>query len=111
MTGPDPQWLTWTKRLQAIAQNGLTYAKDPFDRERYEQLQQVAAEMMATGTGIEDSQKILDLFRQEHGYCTPKIEVRGAAVFPSPGGRDCGQGRRCHDAVHGSGVRGRLRVS
>jgi ADP-ribose pyrophosphatase YjhB (NUDIX family) len=79
MTGPDPQWLTWTKRLQAIAQNGLTYAKDPFDRERYEQLQQVAAEMMATGTGIEDSQKILDLFRQEHGYCTPKIEVRGAA--------------------------------
>jgi ADP-ribose pyrophosphatase YjhB (NUDIX family) len=75
----DPQWLTWTKRLQAIAQNGLTYARDPFDVERYEQLQQVAAEMMATGTGITASEKVLDLFRQEHGYATPKIEVRGAA--------------------------------
>jgi ADP-ribose pyrophosphatase YjhB (NUDIX family) len=75
----DPQWLTWTKRLQAIAQNGLTYARDPFDTERYEQLQQVAAEMMAAGTGIANSEKVLDLFRQEHGYATPKIEVRGAA--------------------------------
>jgi len=75
----EPQWLSWTKRLQAIAQNGLTYAKDYYDKERYEQLRQVASEMMAAGTGIEDSQKVLDLFRQEHGYCTPKVEVRGAA--------------------------------
>jgi len=75
----EPQWLSWTKRLQAIAQNGLTYAKDYYDKERYEQLRQVASEMMAAGTGIEDAQKVLDLFRQEHGYCTPKIEVRGAA--------------------------------
>jgi len=31
----EPQWLSWSKRLQAIAQNGLTFAGDPFDIERY----------------------------------------------------------------------------
>jgi len=31
-------WLEWTRRLQAIAQSGLTYAKDPYDVERYEQV-------------------------------------------------------------------------
>jgi hypothetical protein len=36
--------------------------------------------------------------------------MRGLAVFLSPGSRDCGQSRRCHDAVHGSGVRRTLRV-
>ena len=74
----DPQWLTWTKRLQAIAQTGLTFTRDHYDKERYEQLQQIATEMMAAGTGMADSQKVLDLFRQEHGYATPKVEVRGA---------------------------------
>jgi ADP-ribose pyrophosphatase YjhB (NUDIX family) len=74
----DPQWLTWTKRLQAIAQTGLAFTRDHYDHERYEQLQEIAAEMLAKGTGIEDSQKLLDLFRQEHGYATPKVEVRGA---------------------------------
>ena len=47
----DPQWLTWAKKLQAIAQTGLTYAQDPFDVERYESVRQVAAEMMATASG------------------------------------------------------------
>ena len=43
----DPPWLTWAKKLQAIAQTGLTYARDPYDRERYTSVRQVAAEMMA----------------------------------------------------------------
>jgi ADP-ribose pyrophosphatase YjhB (NUDIX family) len=76
----DPQWLTWTKRLQAIAQTGLTFTRDYYDKERYQQLQEIAAEMMAAGTGIADSQRVLDLFRQEHGYATPKVEVRGAVL-------------------------------
>jgi hypothetical protein len=32
-----PQWLRWAQRLQAIAQNGIAYARDPFDLERYRQ--------------------------------------------------------------------------
>jgi ADP-ribose pyrophosphatase YjhB (NUDIX family) len=76
----DPPWLTWTKRLQAIAQTGLTFTQDHYDRERYEQLRAIAAEMMAAGSGMPDSEKILNLFRGEYGYATPKIEVRGAVV-------------------------------
>jgi ADP-ribose pyrophosphatase YjhB (NUDIX family) len=76
----DPSWLTWTKRIQAIAQTGLTFTRDHYDRERYQELQEIAAQMMAAGSGMPDSQKILDLFRGENGYATPKIEVRGAVV-------------------------------
>lgn len=73
------EWLAWAQRLQAIAQNGLTYAESPFDIERYEQIRQIAAEMMAAYTDT-DPTYILDLFRSETGYATPKIDVR-AAVF------------------------------
>ena len=76
----DPQWLNWTKRLQAIAQTGLTFTRDHYDHQRYEELQALAAEMMATGSGMPDSEKILNLFRNESGYATPKVEVRGAVV-------------------------------
>jgi ADP-ribose pyrophosphatase YjhB (NUDIX family) len=76
----DPQWLSWTKRLQAIAQTGLTFTRDHYDHERYEELREIAAEMMAAGGGITGSQMVLDLFKGESGYATPKIEVRGAVV-------------------------------
>src|ERR1700760_310137 len=77
---PDPQWLTWAKRLQAIAQTGLHFTRDHYDRERYEQLQEIAADMLATGSGMANADKILELFRREHGYATPKVEVRGAVI-------------------------------
>src|ERR1700753_4190885 len=76
----DPSVLKWTKRIQAIAQTGLSFTRDHYDHERYEELQEIAAEMMAAGSGMPDSQKVLDLFKQESGYATPKIEVRGAVV-------------------------------
>ena len=44
---PDPQWLRWSRRLQAIAQDGLTYSRDDYDLERYEQLGEPAAEIFA----------------------------------------------------------------
>ena len=43
----NPAWLEWTQRLQAIAQTGLTYAADPYDIERYEQIRALAAEIAA----------------------------------------------------------------
>ena len=76
----DPQWLTWTKRLQAIAQTGLTFTRDHYDQERYEELRELAAEMMAAGAGMPESEKVLQLFTAETGYATPKVEVRGAVV-------------------------------
>ena len=73
---PDPQWLFWAKQLQAIAQNGLTYADNPFDVERYEQVRAIAAEIMAGYTDL-NAEQIGDLFRDEVGHATPKVDVRG----------------------------------
>jgi ADP-ribose pyrophosphatase YjhB (NUDIX family) len=72
----DPYWLQWAQRLQAIAQNGLTFATDPFDVERYTALRQIAAEIFAQASTA-DLQNVLDLFAQQVGYATPKIDVRG----------------------------------
>ncbi|QOY88923.1 NUDIX hydrolase [Paludibaculum fermentans] len=76
----DPQWLSWVRQLQAIAQTGLTYAKDVYDIERYQTLRRLSAEMAAAGAGLPDSASILDLFSGDTGYATPKVDVR-AAVF------------------------------
>ena len=76
----DSTWLEWARRLQAISQIGLTYAKDPFDVERYEAIREIAAEMMADGTGTTDASRIVNLFEGDVGYATPKMDVR-AAVF------------------------------
>jgi ADP-ribose pyrophosphatase YjhB (NUDIX family) len=73
-------WLDWAQRLQAISQTGLTYCRDPFDTERYEAIREIAAEIMAKGTGLTDASFITNLFKGEVGYATPKVDVR-AAVF------------------------------
>ena len=73
----DTPWLAWVRRLQAIAQNGLTYNTNIYDRERYEQVQGVAAEILAAHSGL-DAARIPNLYSAEQGYATPKIDVRGA---------------------------------
>lgn len=74
-----PQWLTWARRLQAIAQSGLAYCKDQFDIERYHQIREIAAEMMTTGTAPPAEKSIANLFAEQAGYATPKVDVRVAA--------------------------------
>ncbi len=71
------EWLEWGRRLQAIAQTGLTYTEGAYDRERYNQIMAIASEMMAAHTGA-NSVDVLDLFAKEKGYATPKVDVRGA---------------------------------
>jgi 8-oxo-dGTP pyrophosphatase MutT (NUDIX family) len=73
------RWLTWARELQSIAQAGLTYSRDPYDRERFEQMQRVGAEMIAHHLQ-EPLETVLPLLRAEKGYATPKIDVR-SAVF------------------------------
>lgn len=79
----EPEWLVWARELQAIAQTGLTFAQDPFDRERYEQMRSLAARMMAA-LGGGDPAPIEALFAEQSGYATPKVDVR-AAVFRDDG--------------------------
>ncbi len=75
----DPGWLRWVKQLQAIAQDGLTYTTDDYDVGRYEQLREIATEILAAHSAgeLEDARGLLEL---EIGPATPKVDVR-AAVF------------------------------
>lgn len=70
------KWLEWAQRIQSISQAGLTFSSDAFDRERYEELRTISAEIMASHSESE-MQKIQELFVEEKGYPTPKIDVRG----------------------------------
>lgn len=72
-------WESWAEELQSIAQAGLFYGKDCFDRERYERIRQIAAEMMSAAAGI-SVEKVQGLFCNDTGYQTPKLDTR-AAIF------------------------------
>lgn len=75
----NPPWLDWSRQLQAIAQTGLTYAKDVYDIERYREVHRIAEKIMAHGAATPVSH-IAGLFANHTGYATPKVDVR-AAVF------------------------------
>jgi ADP-ribose pyrophosphatase YjhB (NUDIX family) len=72
----QPAWLEWSRELQAIAQNGLLFSENPYDRDRYEAIRNVAAQMMAAGSG-EPLEAISGIFSAQAGYATPKVDVRG----------------------------------
>lgn len=71
------KWLEWAKRIQSLSQAGLTYSKDVFDQERFEELRSISVEIMAEHTELE-MEKVRVLFANEKGYQTPKMDVRGA---------------------------------
>lgn len=75
----EMKWLDWAKEIQAIAQAGLAYTKDDFDRERFEQLRELSHEIIADYTET-DFSKVKELFAGESGYQTPKVDVR-AVIF------------------------------
>ena len=70
-------WLKWAIEIQSIAQAGLYYGEGIFDKERYQQLRKISQEMLSYKTNLSD-EKIENLFCNETGYQTPKIETRGA---------------------------------
>ncbi len=76
-TPNEPPWLLWSRKLQAIAQSGLAFTQDPYDRERYEMLRALAAEIVAEHCDASVGE-IATLFASERGYATPKLDVRGA---------------------------------
>ncbi len=74
-----PHWLGWADALQTIAAAGLTYTENPFDRDRFEQVRTIAAEILSRHTDL-TLPAALERLRAEPGYVTPKVDVR-AAVF------------------------------
>jgi ADP-ribose pyrophosphatase YjhB (NUDIX family) len=75
----EPQLWIQARKLQALAQTGLTFSTNDYDRERYHAVGDIAAQLMAqqSGTPVETFRQ---MFAQQDGYATPKVDVR-AAVF------------------------------
>jgi ADP-ribose pyrophosphatase YjhB (NUDIX family) len=75
VTSKQMKRLGWVQRLQTITQAGLTYSRDPYDLERYEQLQALMAEI-AAADDEGSAPSLLTLLAAERGYATPKVDVR-----------------------------------
>ena len=63
------------KEIEAMAQAGLHFSEDQFDRERYTRYRELAAELLASQSNL-SSQDILEWSKAEFGYATPKVDVR-----------------------------------
>jgi len=73
------KWLKWATELQSIAQAGLTFAKNQYDIDRYQQIRDLTVEILNEYTYI-DHKKIRELFASETGYQTPKVDIRAAVI-------------------------------
>lgn len=70
------KWLEWARRIQSLSQAGLTFLKDAFEIERYEELRNISAEILTEYSGLE-MKVVKDIFTHDTGYQTPKVDVRG----------------------------------
>lgn len=73
------KWLQWAIEIQSLAQAGLTYTNNAYDIKRYERLREISAEIIAEKSNI-NLEKVKELFCNETGYQTPKIDTR-ATIF------------------------------
>ena len=76
-TDLTPRWLQWAREIQALAQTGQTYAMNDWQRERYQRLMEISAEIISEHTQL-PIEPILEGFVNQPGYATPKVDVRGA---------------------------------
>jgi 8-oxo-dGTP pyrophosphatase MutT (NUDIX family) len=74
-----PRWLAWAREIQALAQSGLTYADNEYERIRYRRLREIAAEIVEAHTELAAG-AVLESLSLQPGYATPKVDVRGAVV-------------------------------
>jgi ADP-ribose pyrophosphatase YjhB (NUDIX family) len=76
---PVEQALVPLRELAAMAQTGLAFTQDPYDRERYTRLREIVAELLRTPRLANPAFDPSVLLGNEQGYATPKVDVRGAA--------------------------------
>lgn len=71
-----PKWLSWARELQSLAQYGLRYAADVYERKRYERIREIAAEIVSSKADV-DLAAVTKLLEVQEGDPTPKVDVRG----------------------------------
>ncbi len=72
-----PQWLSWAREMQAIAQTSLHYVENTYQRQRFERILELAAEITQAHTHLAVAEWAVT-FDTQKGYATPKVDVRGA---------------------------------
>lgn len=73
-------WLTYSKRIHALATCGLEFTESHYEVDRYEEIQKLATEMLAqlSSTSVKAVGELM--LAGIDGYVTPKIDVRAAII-------------------------------
>jgi len=69
--------LDLVRRLLALAQSGLHFTPQEYDRERYREVIDIATRLLSFESGVA-SEHLRRTWLVEDGYATPKVDVRGA---------------------------------
>ncbi|HUV26615.1 MAG: NUDIX hydrolase N-terminal domain-containing protein [Anaerolineales bacterium] len=72
-----PRWLEWAREIQSISQIGLHYAENNYQKKRYLRLLEISAQIISEYADVA-YEDIVNIFSQQIGYATPRIDVRGA---------------------------------
>ena len=72
-------FVKYLQRMIAITDTGLTFTKDPFDRERYEDLRGLLSEMLNQASDL-DSEEVAEVLKPTSAYATPLMDVRAWIV-------------------------------
>lgn len=72
-----PRWLEWAREIQALAQTSSFYAENDYQRQRYQRLQEIAAEIIVEHSSLK-YQDVVEAIGIPKGYATPRVDVRGA---------------------------------
>jgi len=71
------KWLSWAREIQSISQTGLHFAENDYQRQRFQRLSEISAEIIAAHTDL-DQKELVKVFNHQIGYATPRVDVRGA---------------------------------
>lgn len=69
------------KRLKAIADVGLLYSRNDYDKERYDELQGISHRLLSSISG-QDIETVKSSFPTARDYPTAKVDIRGVALSP-----------------------------
>ena len=72
-------FVKYLQRMIALTDTGLTFTKDPFDRERYEDLRGLLSEMLNQGSDL-DAEEVAEVLKPTSAYATPLMDVRARIV-------------------------------
>jgi ADP-ribose pyrophosphatase YjhB (NUDIX family) len=74
-----PRWLEIAREIQRLAQTGLAFAENEYEKKRYDRLTEIAAGIVESNTQLE-KESVNKIFMEQPGYATPKVDVRSAVI-------------------------------